>query len=88
MLEEYQDDEGCWSSKRAIQRFVKCDIELEELDGRELYTVFAIALLSINKASSHASVRKAFMWLDELNPSYDWIKAVRNAEEKTRQSKK
>ena len=81
-LVKSQNEEGCWTDKGVIQNLAKCEIKHEELTGKELNTVYAIAILSANGAQSHESVKNAYKWLESQDPSYDWIKAVGNAKEK------
>jgi len=82
VLIKLQNHEGYWSNKSILRRFAKCEIELEGISGKELYTVYAIAILLIHNMSFHKCIKIAFKWLQAQNQSYDWKMAVELAKQK------
>ena len=79
-----QKFEGFWNDKEFVEEKSKCKLELDEISGDQLVTVFALALLEIYGEESMWRIvyDKALSWLKKQNPSYDWKKAIEDAKKK------
>jgi len=78
-----QEFDGYWYDKEFIEKSAKCKLELHGLEGYQLLTVFALALLQVYGEESMWLLiyNKAMDWLKTQNPSFDWKKAIADAKD-------